>query len=102
MRATSVALRNSFTGTIFDGSSMNRFDAKGTSLPWAYIGLNNGLKTIPHAEVEKILIEKTAGRKPVATGAVYKDKSGNMHEVRAARVIVACGTNWTPQLLYRS
>ena len=89
MYPASCALRNSFMGTIFDGGSMNRFDSKGTSLPWAYIGMNNGLKVIPNAEVQKIVIEKVPGGRPVATGAVYKDKAGTMHEVRAARVIVA-------------
>jgi hypothetical protein len=38
----------------------------------------------------------------VATGAVYKDKTGKMNEVRAARVICACSANWTPLLLYKS
>ncbi len=102
MRPASCALRNSFVGTVFDGYSMNRFDSKGTSLPWAYIGLNNGLKVIANAEIQKIVIEKPAGGRPVATGAVYKDKAGAMHEVRAARVVVACAANWTPSLLYKS
>lgn len=102
MRPASCALRNSFVGTIFDGGSMNRFDSKGTSLPWAYIGLNHGLKVIANAEVQKIVIEKVPGGRPVATGAVYKDKEGTMREVRAARVIVACAANWTPLLLYKS
>ena len=102
MYPASCALRNSFIGTIFDGGSMNRFDSKGTSLPWAYIGLNNGLKVIANAEVQKIVIEKVPGGRPVATGAVYTDKTGATHEVRAARVIVATSSNWTPLLLYRS
>jgi choline dehydrogenase-like flavoprotein len=102
MYPASCALRNSFIGTIFDGGSMNRFDSKGTSLPWAYIGLNNGLKVIPNAEIQKIVIEKVPGGRPVAMGAVYKDKAGTMHEVRAARVVVACAANWTPSLLYKS
>ena len=102
MYPSSCALRNSFVGTIFDGGSMNRFDSKGTSLPWAYIGLNNGLKVIPNAEIQKIVIEKVPGGRPVATGAVYKDKAGTMHEVRAARVIVALGAGFTPILLYKS
>ncbi len=79
-----------------------RYDSKGTSLPWAYLGLNNGLKIIPDAEVEKVLIEKVPGGRPVATGAVDKDKAGTMHEVRAARVIVACGAVGTAVLLYHS
>lgn len=102
MRPASCALRNSFIGTIFDGYSMNRFDSKGTSLPWAYIGMNNGLKVIANAEVQKIVIEKPAGGRPVCTGAIYKDKAGAMHEVRAARVVVACAANWTPSLMYKS
>jgi hypothetical protein len=81
---------------------LSRYDSKGTSIPWAYIGLNNGLKVIANAEVEKIVIEKVPGGRPVATGAVYKDKAGKMHEVRAARVICACAANWTPLLLYKS
>jgi choline dehydrogenase-like flavoprotein len=103
MYATSIAFRNPL-GSFYDdlGDTMNRYDSKGTSLPWVYIGLNHGLKVIANAEVEKILIEKSPGARPVATGAVYKDKSGTRHEVRAARVIVACAANWTPQLLYKS
>ncbi len=79
-----------------------RYDSKGTSLPWAYIGLNNGMKLIANAFVEKVLIEKVAGGRPVATGVVYKDKAGVMHEVRAARVVVATGTFGAPLLLYKS
>ena len=84
------------------GGDLSRYDTKGTSLPFAYIGLNNGLKVIPNAEVQKILIEKVPGGRPVATGAVYTDKAGTAHEVRAARVIVALGANFSPLLLYRS
>lgn len=96
-----LAFRNPL-GTLYDGEFLSRYDSKGTALPWAYIGLNNGLKIIANAEVEKIIIEKKSGARPLATGAVYKDKSGTMHEVRAARVICACAANWTPLLLYKS
>jgi len=101
MHPNVIAYRNIFLGSSMP-TDMNRYDSKGTTLPWAYIGMNNGLKIIPNAEVEKILIEKVPGGRPVATGAMYKDKAGAMHEVRAARVIVACGSRWTPLLLYRS
>jgi hypothetical protein len=57
---------------------------------------------IANGEVEKIVIEQVAGGRPVATGAVYKDKTGKMNEVRAARVICACAANGTPLLLYKS
>lgn len=102
--ASCATARNSFPGTILNigGDGMNRFDAKGTSLPWAYIGMNNGLKIIPNAEVQRIIIDMVPGGRPVARGAVYTDKSGASHEVRAARVIVATSANWTPQLLYKS
>ena len=99
-----IAYRNCL-GTVHEDSPLGafpRYDTKGTSLPWAYIGLNNGMKVIANAEVEKVLIEKVPGGRPVAIGAVYKDKSGTMHEVRAARVIVACSALGTPMLLYRS
>lgn len=99
-----TAARNPF-GTMYDGMHhqfLSRYDIKGSGLPWAYIGLQNGLKVIANAEVEKILIEKSPGARPVATGAVYKDQSGTMHELRAARVIVACGANWVPLVLYKS
>lgn len=79
-----------------------RYDTKATALPWAYIGLNNGLKIIPNAEVDKVIIERPAGGRPVAVGAVYKDKEGRMHEVRAARVILAMGSSWMPLVMYRS
>jgi choline dehydrogenase-like flavoprotein len=85
-----------------DRGNLSRLDSKGTALPWAYIGLNNGLRIIPNAEIEKIVIERVAGSRPVAVGAVYKDREGRMHEVRAARVIVALGSSWMPLLLYRS
>ena len=64
--------------------NIRRYDTKATALPWAYIGLNNGLRIIPNAEIEKVLIERPAGGRPVAVGAVYKDKQGRMHEVRPA------------------
>jgi choline dehydrogenase-like flavoprotein len=101
MRVPEIAYRNPL-GIEKTQAYLSRYDTKGTSLPWAYIGLNNDLKIIANAEVEKILIEKIAGARPVATGAVYRDKSGTLQEVRAARVIVACGVVGTPLLLYKS
>jgi choline dehydrogenase-like flavoprotein len=98
VRSNQRAYRNAFPGC----GETNRFDTKGNTLPWAYLGLNHGLKVIANAEVDKILIEKVAGGRPVAKGAVYKDRTGAMHEVRAARVIVAAGTVWSPMLCYRS
>lgn len=79
-----------------------RQDSKATSLPWAYIGLNHGMKVIANAAVDHILIEKQTNGRPVATGVAYKDKTGQMREVRAARVIVATGAVGTALLLYRS
>jgi len=99
MRVPDLAYRNPLG---FEGGGCNRYDTKGNALPWAYIGLNNGLNVIANAEAEKVLIEKSPNGRAVATGVVYKDKSGAQHELRAARVIVACATNWTPLLLYKS
>jgi choline dehydrogenase-like flavoprotein len=98
VRANQRAYRNAFPGC----GEGNRYDTKGNTLPWAYLGLNHGLKVIANADVQKIVIENVPGGKPVAKGAVYKDKAGAMHEVRAARVIVAAGSIWGPMLCYRS
>ena len=100
VRAPEVGWRNMLERSAPGG--LNRYDSKGTALPWAYIGLNHGLKIIPEAEIDRILIDKSPGRRPAAIGAVYKDKEGRMHEVRAARVVVAMGTVHTPVMLYRS
>ena len=43
MRYAESALRNGLG--IDQGEYLSRVDSKGTSLPWAYIGLNNGLKS---------------------------------------------------------
>ena len=98
VRVPEIAFRNPIG---FDGG-LSKCDTKGTALPFAYIGMNNGLKIIANAEVEKILIEKSAGGRAVAVGAVYKDQAGRMHEVRAARVISAMGMVHTPLLFFRS
>jgi choline dehydrogenase-like flavoprotein len=102
MRPAAVARRNCLACRQCGVGKICRQDSKATSLPWAYIGLNNGLKVIANAEVDRILIEKSGSSRPVATGVVYKDKAGQMHEVRAARIIVATGAVGTPLLLYRS
>lgn len=102
MRPSPEARRNCLDSGFCGDGHLCRYDAKGTSLPWAYIGLNHGLKVIANAEIEKILIEKIPGGAPAARGVVYKDKSGAQHEVRAARVIVACGAVGTPLVMYRS
>ena len=102
MQHSPEARRNCLDSGYCGVGHLCRYDSKGTTLPWAYIGLNHGLKVIANAEVEKIVIEKVPGAAPVATGVVYKDKNGALHEVRAARVIVACGAVGTPLVLYRS
>ena len=100
VRAPECGMRNMLDPSAPGG--LERYDSKGTALPWAYIGLNNGLKVIANAEVDRILIEKVAGGRAVAIGAVYKDKSGVMHEVRAARVILAMGAVLSARMLYKS
>ncbi len=104
-RALGFEMRSTEQGRINTfgiNGDLSRTDSKATSLPWAYIGLNNGLKVIANAEVQNIVIEKAPGGRPVATGAVYTDEAGATHEVRAARVVVALAANFTPLLLYKS
>jgi choline dehydrogenase-like flavoprotein len=102
MRNSPVGRRNCLACRHCTVGSICRQDSKATSLPWAYIGLNHGLKIIANAEADRILIEKSGNARPVAAGVVYKDKAGRMHEVRAARVVVACASVGAPLLLYRS
>jgi len=102
MRPAQLSKLNCLNSGYCGDGHLCRYDAKGTALPWAYIGLNNGLKVIANAEVQKVLIEKVAGGRPVATGVVYRDNAGAMHHVKAARIIVATGTTGVPLLLYAS
>jgi choline dehydrogenase-like flavoprotein len=97
-----VARKNCLDSGFCGEGHLCRYDAKGTSLPWAYIGLNNGLQIIADAEAEKVLIEKVSGGRPVATGVIYKDQNGVRHQVRAARIIVTCGTVGSTLLMFRS
>lgn len=99
---TPVSRKNCLDCGFCGSGHVCRYDAKGNSLWGAYIGLNHGLKIIANATVEKILIEKVPGRGPVATGVIYTDLSNRSHEVRAARIIVACGTYGTPLLMFKS
>jgi len=64
------------------------------------IGEENGLEVIPDCEVDHVILEKT-GSSYVAKGIAYTQK-GVKKQARAARVIVSCGTNGSPLLLYRS
>ena len=99
---TPVARKNCIDCGFCGGAHICRYDSKGNSLYGAYIGLQHGLKIIPNSTVEKVLIERVVGRGPVATGVIYTDESNQSHEVRAARVIVACGTMGSPLLMFKS
>ena len=99
---TPVARKNCLDCGFCGSGHVCRYDSKGNSLWGAYIGLNHGLKIIANATAEKILIEKVPGRGPVATGVIYTDLNNRSHEVRAARIIMACGTYGTPLLMFKS
>jgi choline dehydrogenase-like flavoprotein len=78
-----------------------KYDSKRNGLWYLeLIGEPNGVQTIPDAEVHHVILEKR-GRTPVATGIAYT-RDGRRREARAPRVIVACGTNGTPLVLYQS
>lgn len=78
-----------------------KYDSKITGLVYLkLIGEENGLEIIPDAEVDHILIERT-GSSFVAKGIAYT-QHGQKREARAARVVMACGPNGTPLVLYRS
>ena len=78
-----------------------KYDSKVTGLWYLkLIGEENGLEVIPDTEVDHIIIEKR-GASFVAKGIAYT-QNGQRKEARAPRVIVSCGTNGTPLVLYRS
>ncbi len=78
-----------------------RYDAKSTGLvTYAPIADHEGVHILPQTPVEKVIIEKK-GSRPVATGVVYR-KDGKPFRARADKVILSCGWNATPVLLYQS
>lgn len=78
-----------------------KYDSKATGLWYVkLIGEENGLEVIPDAEVDHVIIEKS-GASFVAKGIAYT-RNGQKKEARAPRVIVSCGPNGTPLVLYQS
>jgi choline dehydrogenase-like flavoprotein len=79
-----------------------RYDSKVSSLlAFVPIAERNGVEIIPDAEIARILIDKTAGGKPVAKGIVYR-RQGNDETLEAGKIIVSCGIIGTPRLLMKS
>ena len=78
-----------------------KYDSKRTGLWYLeLIGEPNGVQTIPDTEVHHVILEKR-GASVVAKGIAYT-QGGQNKEARAPRVIVSCGTNGTPLVLYQS
>lgn len=96
-----VAKKNCLLCGFCNGSDMCRYDAKmGPLITHLPLAERLGVKIIPDAEVEKIVLEKQ-GARVVAKGAIFRRK-GAAESVAAGKVIVACGTFGTPPLLFRS
>ncbi len=78
-----------------------KYDAKSNAMTtYIPIAERYGVRIVPQAAVDKIVIEKK-GSRPAATGVHYR-LNGEMRRARAANVIVSCGYNGTARLLYRS
>ncbi len=78
-----------------------KYDAKSTPLVnYIPIAERYGVRIIPNAKVDKVIIEKK-GSRPVARGIEYQI-DGQPRRAMAEKVIVSSGFNGTPRLLYRS
>lgn len=78
-----------------------KYDAKSTPLVnYIPIAERHGVQIFPQTPVEKVLIERR-GARPVVTGVVAR-RDGRLEEVKSGAVVVACGYNGTPRLLFRS
>ncbi len=78
-----------------------KYDAKSTPLVnYVPICERQGVKIFPQAPVEKVIMEKK-GARPFVTGVVYR-QDGQLRQAKAPNVVVSCGYNGTPRLLYRS
>jgi choline dehydrogenase-like flavoprotein len=95
-----MARRNCVNCGYCGSGHLCKYDSKGSSLYYIHLAEQNGVKIIPNAEVEQIIIEKQGGR-PLAKG-VYYTQYGQRKEARTPKVIVTCGTVGTPVLLMRS
>jgi len=77
-----------------------KYDSKGSSLYYIHECEKHGVKIIPDAEIEKVIIEKQGGR-AIARGVHYT-QHGQPREARAPKILVTCGTGGTPVVLMRS
>ena len=112
-RFRQAALALGYDVTVMGGARLNcprcglclghlcKYDAKSTPLvTYIPIAERYGVRIISQAQVNQLVIEKK-GSRPVVTGVNYRI-NGESHQARAGKVIVSCGFNGTPRLLYRS
>ncbi|KAH9921862.1 uncharacterized protein B0H18DRAFT_935692 [Fomitopsis serialis] len=55
-----------------------------------------------YAQVTRILFQTTEGQAPRAVGVKFKDRTGELFEVRAKEVVISAGAIHTPQILMLS
>ena len=60
---------------------------------------NAGVELRTNARVREILVDEASG---FATGALYHDLDGQLHEQKAALVVMACNGIGTPRILLNS
>ncbi|KAG4978881.1 hypothetical protein AAZX31_13G331700 [Glycine max] len=109
--AAGVSPFNGFTydhkyGTKVGGTIFDRFGRRHTAAELLASANPHKLTVLIHATVQKIVFD-TKGKRPKATGVIFKDENGKQHEAylgndRQSEVIVSSGALGTPQLLLLS
>ncbi|XP_040935637.1 protein HOTHEAD isoform X2 [Gossypium hirsutum] len=107
-----VSPYNGFTydhiyGTKVGGTIFDRFGRRHTAAELLASANPKMLTVLVYAPVQKVLFDKSAGKRPKAMGVMFKDENGNQHQAfltnnRRSEVILSCGAIGTPQLLMLS
>lgn len=93
-------------GTKVGGTIFDKYGRRHTAAELLSSANRQNIDVLIHARVQKIIFD-TTGKKPRATGVIFKDENGVQHEAfisrrRGSEVIVTCGAIGSPQLLLLS
>ncbi|KAH9921889.1 GMC oxidoreductase [Fomitopsis serialis] len=100
---------NTEKGTLGSSKTMTFIDSKGRRVTTESAYLTPEVLARPnlviatHAQVTRIVFETTEGKAPRAVGVQFKDRTGELFEVRAKKeVVISAGAIHTPQILMLS
>lgn len=93
-------------GTKFGGTIFDRFGRRHTAAELLASADPRKLTVLVYATVEKVLFD-TSGKRPKASGVIFKDENGNQHRAflsndMCSEVILSSGAIGSPQLLLLS